>query len=402
MKRVMFSTVAAAAIGLTVAGCTRATPGSPSVSFTSPLSAGPSSGSSYKFKEQPVSVSITNAVRTGESAATYSLEVATDSGFANKVFTRENIPEGGGGKTSVTLSALTASSGNVTYYWRWKASVDGVASPYSSTESFVVQQQIIVNAPTLTSPVSGSVLAELRIPFTVKNATRQGAVGPITYVFQIARDAGFTNIVASPTLPENFGGVTGETTFMPATDLPEGSIFWRVQARDDSNTEVSSFTSSQSFTLEPFDPAKAQFWNGPSVAKWQENSKITSITYFDGYMQVDFDRRDGPNRWPDAQNASFGPIQYSLGMCQKFGTQWHCSSPIQFWHGRELDASGPWRDIGANWFYDPNRWGPLRQPDFGEKVAVYAAQGNTRGSGGASYEERTNFQVVPFGHVYKR
>src|SRR4051794_28359103 len=97
------------------AACSK-TPGAPSVSFTSPLASQPSNGTGYKFKEQPVTLTISNAVRTGQATATYSVEVATDTGFANKVFTRDAIPEGSGTTTSVTLGGLP---GGATYYWHW-------------------------------------------------------------------------------------------------------------------------------------------------------------------------------------------------------------------------------------------------------------------------------------------
>lgn len=402
MKRLLFSTITAALFGLAAAGCST-TPASPTVSFTSPLAAGPASGASYKFKSQPVTVSITNAVRTGTAVATYSVEVATDASFSNKVFTRDGIAEGSGSTTSVTLSSLTASSSDVTYYWRWRTTIDGTQSPYTAAGTFVIQQQIVVNQPSLVSPASGLVINELRPSFTIKNATRQGAVGAITYVFQLSRDAGFSNIIAQPTLPENFGGVAGQTTYTPSGDLPEGEVYWRAQARDDANTEASSFSSSQNITIEPFNPKTAQFWFSPAgVADWSETAKITSVTYNGGYMQVDFDRREGPSAWPEVSSVSFGPLQYSLGTCQKISGKWHCAAPIQFWSGRDLNESGPWRDIGLNWYYDSNRWGPLRQPDFGETIAIWVGQGNLRGSTGATYQERSNFQIVQFGVPYRR
>src|SRR5438045_4077097 len=126
---------AAAALGL--AGCTNS-PGTPSVSFTAPTPGGPATGTSYKYKAQPVTLTINNAVRTGVATATYAVEVATDPAFANKVFTQGTVSETAGATTSVTLTALPASGGNVTYYWRSTATVGGVASPVSATQSFVV------------------------------------------------------------------------------------------------------------------------------------------------------------------------------------------------------------------------------------------------------------------------
>lgn len=400
MNKLIRSAVAAAAVVLLGAGCSNS-PGNPSVSFTSPVASGPSNGTSYKFKEQPVSVAITNAVRTSPATATYSLEVASDSSFTTKVFTRDAIAEGNGGTTSVTLSQLSATNGNVTYYWRSIATVDGVASPPSATQSFVIQQQIIINTPTLSEPASGSTTSEVRPTFIAKNASRQGAVGTITYVFQVSKASDFSSTVASATVTEQSGG---QTSWTPTGDLPDGTLYWRVQARDDSNTETSAFTSPSSFIVEPFDPHKALFYFGPpDIASWAETTKITSVDFSTGFMMVDFDRREGSDQWPEAASASFGPLQYTLGMCFKFGSQWHCSAPVQFWAGRELEASGPWDQIGDNWFYDA-RWGPMNghQPAVGERVVIWLGQGNLRGANGATYRERSNFLVIPFGINYVR
>lgn len=400
MRKLIFSAIIAGTAGLAAAGCTN-TPGSPSVSFTIPLASGPNNGSSYKFKAQPVTVSITNAVRTGTATATYNVEVASDAAFANKVFTQSGIAEGGGGTTSLTLSNLAASSGNVTYYWRWTATVDGVTSGYSPAQSFVVQQQIIVNAPTLVEPANGITTSEVRPKFVIKNATRQGAVGTITYIFQVSKNSAFTDLVANVTVTEQSGG---QTSWTPTSDLPTSTLYWRAQARDDSNTETSGFTSSQSLVVEPFDPTKATFWNGPNVSSWPQTATITLIDFSGDFMVVDFDRRASSNPWPQATSSSFGPVQYTLGMCFKISGQWHCSAPVQFWEGRELEASGPWRDIADNWYYDSRRWGPMagHQPAIGELVVVWAGEGNLRGNNGASYQERTNFVVIPFGTNYRR
>lgn len=399
MKRLLFSTVVAAAIGLTAAGCTN-TPGSPTVSFTFPVAAGPSSGTSYKFKEQPVTLSIANAVRTATSPATYAVEVATDSGFASKVFTREGITEGATGSTSVTLSSLTASSGNVTYYWRSRATVDGATSPNSTTQSFVVQQQIVVNAPTLSEPEAGVISVESRFEFSTNNATRQGAVGTITYDFQVSKASDFSSIAASATVSEQTGG---KTRWTPTADLPEGTLFWRVQAKDDTNAEVSAFTTPRSFVVEPFDPRKARFHhNLQDIGTWPQTAKITSVQFTRSGMLVEFDRRTGPNRWAEVAAADFGPLQYTLGLCYKIGGQWHCSASIQFWDGRDLSESGPWEDIPDNWYYDPARWGPMSgyRPKRGELVMVWAGQGNLRGTTGATQVQRTNFAPVKWGEEY--
>jgi hypothetical protein len=396
MKKLVFGSLLAG--GLFASACSNS-PAGPSVSFTSPISAGPTNGSSYKYKAQPVTLSITNAVRTGRVPAAYAVEIATDPGFGTTVLTRTDIAEGEGSTTSVALPGLPASAGNVTYYWRSWAIVDGVDGPKSPTQSFVVQQQIVVNPPAISEPASGTTTAESRPGFTTRNAARQGAVGDITYTFQVSKVSNFSSIVLEATIPEQSGG---QTTWTPRSDLPAGTLFWRVQARDDANAEVSAFTNPVSFVVEPFDPFKAHFWNGPNVADWDQTAKITSVRYDGGYFLIDFDKRDGPGAWPEVSSGGFGPLQYTAGMCFNLGGEWHCSAPVQFWAGRELEAGGPWRDIHVNWFYDPARWGPMAgyQPECGERVAVWVGQGNLRGNNGNTINQRSNFALFPFCSVY--
>jgi hypothetical protein len=384
-----------------VSGCTTQNSEAPTVSFTSPLALGPSSGSSYKFRDQPVTLTLTNAVRTLPATVTYSVEVAADPAFTTKVFSKDGIAEGSGDTTSVTLPALTATSGNATYYWRSIAVVDGISSPPSATRTFVVQQQIILNTPALSEPASGITTTDLRPRFVTKNAVRQGATGAITYNFQVSRAVDFSSLLFDVTVAEQSGG---QTVWTPASDLPAGTIYWRVRARDDANAEVTGFTSPLSLVVELFDPHKATFWNNPpGIARWPETARITSVDFSTGYMLVDFNRRTGPGAWPENASALFGPIQYTLGMCFRLDGQWHCSAPTRFWIGRELENSGPSDRIADFWYYDPLRWGPMagHQPRQGELVAFWVGQGNLRAGTIATNEERSNFALVRWGENYR-
>ena len=400
MPKPAWRKVFAAAVVSGCLGCTNQ-PEHPTVSFTSPVASGPSSGSSYKFKEQPVTVAVANAVRTSVAPATYAVEVASDQAFANKAFSKEGIAEGAGGTTSVTLPSLSASTGNTTYYWRSTASVDGVPSAASATRSFVIEQQIVINTPALSEPAGGVTTTEVRPRFVARNATRQGAAGAITYNFQVSRTSDFSSLLFDVTVAEQPGGQTGWT---PTSDLPAGAIHWRVRARDDANAEVSGFATPLSLVIELFDLRKATFWyNPPGIADWPETAKITSVDFSTGYMLVDFNRRTGANAWPENASAAFGPIQYTLGMCFQLSGQWHCSAPTRFWIGRELENSGPNDRIRDNWYTDPARWGPMasHQPVQGEVVAFWVGQGNLRNGTVATNQERSNFVLVRWGQNYR-
>ena len=47
-------------------------------------------------------------------------------------------------------------------------------------------------------------------------------------------------------------------------------------------------------------------------ANWAETAKITSVQFFPDSFWVDFDRRTGPDRWPDMPFGD-GSLEYTLG-----------------------------------------------------------------------------------------
>lgn len=385
---------------LAIPACTTKNPNEPSVTFAAPLAAGPAGSTIFKFKAQPVTLTITNAVRASSTTATYNLEVATDAGLANKIVNQTGIAEGTGGTTSVTLTTLQGG----TYYWRWHAVIDGVAGEASSIQSFVVQPQIILNSPT-NAPANvgltpGSATQSARPTFAVTNATHTGPVGPIFYLFQVSTSASFATITMSATVPEQANSTT--TSWTPTSDLALGTYYWRAQASDPQDTETSAFTSTISFVRNnPFlDMTTATIINSPGdLASWAETATVTLIDTTQ-YVILDHDQRTGPGTWPDVPFGA-GSLQYTLGMCANIVGHWYCSGVVQFWNGRELSAGGDVNQIGSNWFY--GRWGQLNgyQPAQGEIVGLFAAAGNLRDNAGPFIaKERTKVVLIPWGSVY--
>ena len=154
--------------------------------------------------------------------------------------------------------------------------------------------------------------------------------------------------------------------------------------------------------MQLFNLANANVWDNPADFKsWAETATITSIDFTDDAILVDFDRRDGPGRWPDVGFGS-GALEYTLGMCVNIQGEWNCSATVQFWYGRDLEASGRPDEIGINWWYD-QRWGHLLgyQPSCGETVGIYVGAGNLRDSGNVIAKERTNIVLMPFCGAYR-
>jgi hypothetical protein len=231
-------------IALVLAGgltaCSSSNPNSPSGSVSAPTSMLPADSSSIGYGSQPITLTVQNAVVTKGSGTTYTFEVATDSGFTAKVQTRDGVSEGSG-TTSVQLATLSAGS---TYYWHARASAGGVTGPFGATFKFTVGAAISFGAPVPVAPLSGQQTSP-RPTFTVMNASRQGNTGAVVYKFEVASDSGFGSIVTSGQQPEG----NGQTSVIPSSDLPSGTLFWRATATDTSNAASSPPSAVQSFTV---------------------------------------------------------------------------------------------------------------------------------------------------------
>lgn len=344
------------------------------VTLTTPAAVSPDNNKQFKNVEQPVTLTVKNAVTTGSSALTYGFEVATDAAFANKVFSKDGVAETSG-QTSLKIDRLTPDQN---YFWRAHASVGSLAGPNSAPRAFTIGPEVILQTPALVSPGdNGS--ASGTPTLTVNNVARSGPAGQVFYRFEVATNASFGALAFVGTVPEQAGGQTSFSVTVPS-NTPAGTYFWRVQASDPSNAVTSAFSSTFSFRFQPFDMHQAVILDSPrDLANWGETAHITSVIFSPDAFLVDFDRRDGPNRWRDQRFGS-GSLQYTLGMCVNPNlNQWYCSAVVQFWYGRDLAASTPPSYVGRNWFYD-GRWAPIvgYQPSNGETVGLFVGAGNLR------------------------
>ena len=375
------------------------------VSMVAAQGVSPSDGAQLTYASQPITLNIKNGVATGDQAITYTFQVASDPNFTTIVATKDAVTPG----TSQTTTTLDRLSGAKTYYWRSRLNSAGVAGPFSASRSFTVGPEVVIQAPTQVSP-SANGQATGTAQLVVTNSTRTGPAGAITYRFEVSSSSSFASIAYTTTVAEG-SGQTSAT--VPATTLTSAATyFWRAQALDATNSVTSAFTSASSFQYIAFDMRQARIWDSPSdIGSWTEGARITSVHMTSAAMLVDFDRRDGPNRWPDAPfgDGGDGTIQYTLGMCLNINGQWHCSNVVQFWYGRDLAAGGAPGDVAREWFYD-TRWGTLmgHQPAVGETVGIYVGAGNLRGRTEPSTVicprvcERSDVVMMPFGGQYTR
>jgi hypothetical protein len=333
----------------------------------------PAPNAQVSFGSQPLTLTVSNGTTTGTSPLTYTFEVATDAGFAEKVFTRGGVPQGAGGRTALAIDKL---AGSKTYYWRVGSSIATGPGPTSAVRSFTVGPEIILQNPVPSSPAPGAT-GFAPYTLTVVNIQRSGPVGAIRYEFQLAASDNFANLISSAIVDEQPTQTSATTN---ANLTPNGTYFWRVRAFDATNNVSTPFSAPAPFTAQAFSVTRAIFHDNPAdTGLWPQGAKITSIEFTGSSFRVDFDRRTGPNRWPDVPFGS-GDLQYTLGMCVNIAGQWHCSAVVQFWYGRDLDASAPPSAVGREWFYDAGRWGPMLgyQPSEGETVGIFVAAGDLR------------------------
>ena len=366
------------------------------ITLTSPQLTTPTINQQFKNSEQPLALTIRNAVTTGTTALTYTFEVATDIGFANKVYTKDGVPAGAGNQTVLRIDKIGAAR---TYFWRARAVSGSLAGPYTAPGSFAIGPEVILQQPVLGDPQPNATVGE-QPTITVNTVQRTGPAGQLFYRFEISEVASFSPLVYSVTVAER-----SDLPYTPhdvTIKLLEKTYFWRVIATDPSNAVSSPFSATGQFKVQPFSLAQATIINNPSdFASWAETAAITSIDFTPNAILVDFDKRTGPGRWPDVGFGT-GSLQYTLGMCVRIDDHWYCSATIQFWYGRDLDASGMPSNIGIDWWYD-GRWGRLLryQPAAGETVGIYVGAGNLRDSGNVIVKERSNVVLMPFGGSYR-
>lgn len=223
-------------------GNSPASPSAPSVSASvaSARLLTPASGALVAYPAQPVTLVVQNAVVTKPGGTTYTFEVATDSGFANKVQTKDGVAEGSGGQTSVKLDTLPAAQD---YYWHVRAQGGGTTGVFGAPSKFTIGPAITLAAPVPIGPLTNATTST-RPALRVSNAAPTGSVGAITYRFDIASTSAFSPVLVTGTTTEG----VNETGFIPSADLPANArFFWRAFALDASNGVTSAPSVAQSF-----------------------------------------------------------------------------------------------------------------------------------------------------------
>lgn len=227
--------LSAAAVSVVLASCAvekSSTPLAPTVAgpiagvtITAPKTLTPASGAQIPGDQQPLTLLLENASSSGQRPLTYSFEVATESGFTNRVFAQDSVPPGDGGRTSLKLPS-NLPIGKV-YYWRAKAADGANQSPYSTAADFNVFTPVSFDKPTLLAPINNTKVSNVRPTFSLADAPHQGSPLSVSYVIEISTDSALSAKVAV----WQFDETANQTNFPSAADLPAGvQLFWHARA----------------------------------------------------------------------------------------------------------------------------------------------------------------------------
>jgi hypothetical protein len=362
------------------------------VTLTTPSLVTPTVNQQFKNVEQPVTLTVKNAVTSGTTALTYTFEVASDSGFATKVFSKDGVAAGSG-TTSLKIDKLTP---NKSYFWRARAQSGSLTGPNSEARGFGIGPEVILAQPTHVDPQPNATVGE-QPTLNVNNVGRSGPNGPIFYRFEISDTAAFGSLVYSATVSERTDRPS--TSHDVTIKLVEKTYYWRVIASDPANAVTSVASAPSPMAVQPFSLLQATILDSPdNFAFFTETAKITTLIMGPYGINVDFTKKNGPDRWPDIYPPGFsGPIQYCLGMAWKIDGHWYASAPIEMWNDRP-EGGGPPQEYALNWFYNPVRWAPMtfHQPEPGETIGFFVVAGDVRGfNSNQKYQERSNVVLVP-------
>jgi hypothetical protein len=206
----------------------------PGVNISAPVMLEPAQGFKFKENEQPIRLVIQNATTNGVRALSYTFEVATDSGFTTKVFSRSGVAPGDNNKTSVQIDRLEIGRA---YYWRAWAD-DGANTGAIATAGFEIYPKPAVNPPVPVAPINNELITTTTPAIRVTNASFVGPVNGLAYEFQVATDQAFTRLIAAGVVGEG----SGQTTFNSSPLTNGATMYWHARASDGETTSAWSAT----------------------------------------------------------------------------------------------------------------------------------------------------------------
>jgi hypothetical protein len=375
----------------------------PGVNITAPQAISPSQGARIANGQQPVTLTIRNAQSNGKRPLSYVFEVATDTAFAQKVYSRSGVTPGDGQTSHRVSDALSADH---TYYWRARA-VDGANSgDFMQPASFAIFTPVVFGAPGLAQPANGARVSSLRPLFVLTNASRTGPAGVIVYVIDLALDQAFTQRIAIVTGGEQ----TGQTQLSPGQDLPASKqIFWRARATDSANegpwSPAQMFTTPGGGSPSPgpspgptpgpapsandaIDVRGVSIVKGADIRGWAVTSTLTRVTVGNGQLCTEHTKA---GRWPQ--------LPFFSDPATVEGNQWVFANIGGRWYGGAAEWLRPGqtcKHIDSNFARDSFAGTVMASwyPRSGESVGFAVSTPARAGQWGPP--ERSNIVVIPW------
>lgn len=232
-------------------------------SVTTPSAVSPAVSAQIRNADQPITLTVGNAVLTQGVTPTYTFEVASDAAFSTKIVTKSGVAQGTNGHTSVAIDLLPAGAD---YFWHARAEGGGTTGPFSGARKMTIGAAVALGAPTAISPTNGATAAGWPT-FTIANASRSGPVGNVVYRFEVSTTTTFTSLILTGVVPEG----TNQTSFTPpgsqAPPPMNTTLYWRATAIDQTNGVTGPVSIPQSFTAAQ--PSQAgQIASQLGVALW--------------------------------------------------------------------------------------------------------------------------------------
>lgn len=357
-------------------------------SVAAPLQVSPAPNVTIRNVDQPVTLTVTNAIVTQPGSTTYTFEVATDANFTNKVQTKADVAEGASGRTSAQLDRLPPGAD---YFWRVRAAGAGTTGVFGQTYKFTVGPQVTLTTPTVVAPAANA-QTNAKPTFTVNNTVRTGPAGAVTYRFEVAANAGFNPLLVDQTVAEG----TTRTSFTPSAYLPaETTIYWRVTAIDQSNGVTSAVSQAQSFfTALAIDLSKVIYLQSPDISQWRETGRLLLVEQDgagDGPLCMRFEDPGWPD-WPFFGDPNFG-VFANMWFFAKINGQWYGGAGEWLYRGSGSCKAGQGtRTMGPDSGFGPpvSTWAPR----VGELVGWAVTAAARRGA--RTVEERTQIVVQPW------
>jgi hypothetical protein len=394
------------AFAIAASACTRSkTPVQPSAtaleadtsataSVTVPRPLTPAAGAVVRNIDQPMTLTVGNAVVTQNNTPTYTFEVASDSSFVTKVYTKSGVPQGANGQTSLTIDRIGAGAD---YYWRARAEGGGTTGPFSAARKVTVGPAIVINGVTnVGGPVNGASTGSL-VQFFVGNASTSGPVGQLSYRFEISTTPSFGSLVLAGSVPQG----NTLTVWTPNVELPaETTLYWHVTVTDTTNGVSSPTSATYSFTTAlAIDLKKVTYLNSPDVSNWPRTATLRLVEQDgggDGPVCMDY---SDPG-WPDS-HWPFGGDDPNFGV---YANQWYFARINGRWYG----GAGEWIYRGASsckagqgtFTIGPDSgFGPPFStwvPKVGELVGFMVSSVARNGPVRRTVDERSNVIVQPW------